>query len=173
MSCNTTQGTTIGCLNSIGGIRELYVGEFNDLVSYAVISGAITAIALTGGKQLWTHKLLKQNASFNQDPKKSLENETLYYENKVDWTIKKMSATMNQEIEAMLQNRLIVAFKDNNGLNWITGLVNGVDAMTAPSGTGKMFSDMNGYTIGLVGMEPNKAYQISDELLATIIVPFD
>lgn len=173
MSCTLTQGATISCVNSKGGIKRLYIGDFNDLVSYTVTSGAITAIALTAEKQMWTYNVEKQNCTFAQEAKKSLENGSLYYESKVDWNMKQMSSAMNAELTSVLQARLFVAFKDNNGKNWIVGLENAVDAMTTTSGTGKMFSDLNGYTIGLVGMEPEMAYQISDELLATIIVPFE
>jgi hypothetical protein len=173
MSCTLTQGSTIGCLKSVGGIKKLYIGDFNDLASYTATAGVITAVALTAEKQMWTYNVEKQNCAFAQEVKKSLEAGTIYYETKVDWTMKKMTAAMNQELSALLSARLFVAFKDNNGINWITGLENCMDAMTAPTGTGKMFSDLNGYTIGLTGQEPEMAYQISDELLATIIVPFE
>lgn len=174
MSCLLTQGATIDCINSKGGIRTLYIGDYNDYASQTpatVVAGAITAMTLATGKKLWTYNLEKQNASFSQDLKKSYDTGSLYYESKIDWNMKKISASFSVELSTMAQMRLIVMMLDNNGKHWITGLSNGLDLMTTAVASGKAFADLNGFTLGITGEEPALAYEVPSGVVATLIVP--
>lgn len=174
MACELTQDFTIDCINSKGGIKILYVADYNDLVTPpTIVGGAVTAMTLAGGKKFWTYNLEKQNASFAQSLKKDYAAGTVYYDLKYDWNIKKMAVSTLQELSILAQKRLLIIHLDNNGLYWLGGVENGCDLMTDDTTSGKNFSELNGSTLSVTGEEPAKVYQIAKALVDVLIVPAD
>jgi len=172
MACDLTQNFTIDCINSKGGVKILYIADFDDLdTAPTIVAGAITVMALATGKKFWTYNLERANASFAQSAKKDLNNGSLYHEMKYDWNKKKMDVASQNEIQILLQKRLMAIHLDNNGLYWCTGITNGLDLMTSDAGSGKALADLNGYTLSMTGEEPSPAYSISSAIVATLIVP--
>ena len=172
MACELTQDFTIGCINSKGGVKILYVADYDDLVTPpTIVAGAVTAMALTVGAKFWTYNLEKQNASFAQSLKKDYNTGTVFYDLKYDWNIKKMSVATLQELSILAQKRLLIIHKDNNGLYWLGGVENGCDLMTDDTTSGKAFSELNGSTLSVTGEEPSKVFQVPDGIVATLIVP--
>lgn len=170
MSCAQTQGFTKDCLNSIGGVKILYIGTKSEVASSTITAGAVTAMAMASTKKLWTYDVGKSNANFEEDMAKSLEAGTLFYKPKIDFALKKMTVATQNELHILAQNELVVAWKDNNGNYWIMGLENGIDLMERKAGSGKGLADMNGYTNSLSGEEPMPVYGISSAIIATLIV---
>lgn len=172
MACLLTQGFTIDCINSVGGVKTLYIADFNDLVTAPTITaGAVTAMTLATGKKFWTYKLEKQNASATQSLKKSVENGTVYYEAKYDFNIKKMAVASQNELTLLAQNRLLVIHLDNNGKYWLFGVNAGCDLLTNEGTSGKAFGDLNGYTASITGMEAAMWYEVPSAIIATLTVP--
>jgi len=172
MACALTQNFTIDCINSKGGVKTLYVADYTDLTTApTVVAGAVTVMALATGKKFWTYNLEKQNAAAVQSLKKSVENGTTYYEMKYDWNIKKMSVASQNELTLLAQNRLLIMHKDNNGKWWVGGVENGCDLMTNEGTSGKAMADLNGYTVSIMGEEPNMWYEVPSNIVATLIEP--
>ena len=69
----------------------------------------------------------------------------------------------------MAQKRLSIIVKDQNGLNWVLGMTNGMDLTTNEGGSGTAKADLNGYTLTFTGEEPEMASTVSDAILATLI----
>lgn len=158
MACQIVQGVELGCRDSVGGIEILYLTEFENVVSVTSSSGQISAIAKSSGTSFKQFKLEKENAEFTESIQSSVENGTLFYEQLLNFTIKKMTASNRNNIRNIAQNRLMVIVKDNNGTYWVLGETRGVDLTGDNNGkTGKAFGDMNGYTLSLMGKEPEPA----------------
>ena len=169
-NCAIIQGYEIPCRNSVGGISEIYLTEIENKVSLTAASGVITAFTLSSGKKFWTFKMEKENAEFTEKIVPSVENGTVYYEQEVKFSMKQLSASNRNNIRQMVQNRLFIIVKDNNGVYWLLGEVNGCDLGASDGKTGKAMGDLNGYSLTFMGKEPASAQQVTGTLLATLTV---
>lgn len=172
MACTIIEGRQIDCADSIGGITELYVCEYNNVQQAAITasSGTITAMNCLPGTKFYTYQMEKQNASFDEKTVRSVENGTTYHEQTLSFNIKKLSAAMRNDIYTLAQKRTFWIVKDNNGLIKLLGQVNGMDMTESTSSTGKNFADLNGATLTFLGMEKEPANVLSQAILTTLLV---
>ena len=98
----------------------------------------------------------------------SVENGTFYNETTLTFSLKKMSASLRNNIRTLAQNRLHIIIKDANGVYWWMGQTNGADLITAEGTTGKAMGDMNGYTLSFTGKEPQAPNTVSAAIVATL-----
>lgn len=171
--CTIINGREIDCRDSVGGIAEVYITEYRNVpqANITASSGTITAMSCSSGKKFFTFQLEKENAQFTETEQNSVENGTLFYESTLNFTIKKMSAANRNALNILAKNRLMVIVKDNNGLIYLMGQVNGADKVGENSATsGKAFGDMNGYTLTFTAKEPNPVNTLSQAILSTLLV---
>jgi len=168
-NCAIIQGYEIPCRNSVGGISEIYLTEIENKVSLTSASGIITAFTLSSGKKFWTFKMEKENAEFTEKIVPSVENGTVYYEQEVKFSMKQLSASNRNNIRQIVQNRLFIIVKDNNGVYWLLGEVNGCDLGASDGKTGKAMGDLNGYSLTFMGKEPSPAQQVTGALMTALV----
>lgn len=174
MACTIINGIEIDCADSVGGIAEIYLTEFTNVpqANITASSGTISAMTCSSGKKFWTFQLEKENAMFTQTPQRILDNGTLHYEQSVELTLKnKMTAARRNALHILLQARLMVIVKDNNGLYQVLGQVYGLDVTAGVGTTGKAFGDMSGYTLTLTGKEASPANFLTASLITALLSP--
>lgn len=171
MACNLVQGYEILCRDAVGGIEAVYITEFANVpqANIAASSGVITAMTCTSGKKFFTYQMEKENATYNNDITVSVENGTTFYQSSLTFTMKKMSASMKNNLKMLAQNRLIIIVKDNNGLYWVLGQTRGIDATDIKITSGKGFGDMSGSTITFSGKEPDFDNQLTASLITALL----
>lgn len=153
MACALTQGYTIDCKDSLGGLVEVYFMNWHDLVSYTEADGVITALTKDTGKRFWKYELVKSTSSFTENLNASVENGTIFYQQELSIIINKLQVNMRNEILLLAQSLLVAVGKDGNGKYWILGLTRGLDVTTGTSATGVAEGDRNGYTLTFTGKE--------------------
>lgn len=172
MSCTIINGREIDCRDSVGGIAEVYLTEWQNVPQANIVasSGVITAMSCLSGKRFFTFQLEKENATFTETENNSVENGTLFYESVLTFTIKKMSAANRNALNILAKNRLMVIIKDNNGFIQLMGQVNGADKIgDNNASTGKAFGDMNGYVLSFTAKEPNPCNSMSQTILTSLL----
>lgn len=173
MSCATIiNGYEQDCLDSVGGINEIYVTEFTNVPQANITesSGVITAMSCSGGKKFYTLQVGKNNAQMDEKLVPSTENGTLYYEQTLSFNLKKMSAALRNTIKTLAVNRTMWIVKDRNGLIKVYGQTTGMDIGESTLTTGKAFGDLNGATLSFIGMEPQPSSTITQAILNTLLV---
>lgn len=153
MSCNLVQGNEVQCRDSVGGIKEVYIANFSNVLSATATSGQVSAITMAGSTKFYTFQLRQEDGSYTNPAISSRENGTTYYDSTVTFTIKKMSASQKNSLHNLAKSRLMVIVKDNNDVFWIVGRVRGCDALDIQNGTGQALGDLNGATITISGRE--------------------
>jgi len=169
-TCSLVQGNEILCRDSIGGVEAVYITEFVNVpqANITATSGVITAMTCTSGKKFFTYQLEKENATYSDDVTVSVENGTTFYVPTLTFTMKKMSASMKNNIKVLAQNRLMIIVKDNNGVYWVLGQTRGIDATDIKITSGKAFGDMSGSTITFTGKEPDFDNQLTASLITAL-----
>jgi outer membrane protein assembly factor BamB len=168
MACALTQGYTLDCRDSVGGIKTIYVTELANKSSITAASGTITAFTLTAGKKFWTYELMKETAALTENITTSDTNGTLFFEQDLTFTIRKMQASLSQEIKLLAQNRLMIIVLDRNGKYWLLGENNGAELQPSTSVTGTAFGDMNGYNLVFKAKEESPMNEVASNLITSL-----
>ena len=163
MSCSLTTGYALGCRDSIGGIKAIYVQPINATGSVNTNgSGLVTGFTPTSVSGSWfEYDLTKATSSMTETLNASVENGTLFYTPEVTFTINKLQVAVRNELRLLARNRLLVIVQDNNNRYWLLGAANGLEASAGTAGTGTAFGDRSGYEMTLTGMEPDPMLNIA------------
>lgn len=175
MNCTSllTSGFTLDCNDGIGGIQDIYIGNFSEVDSFVEGAGVVTSISQTAAKSIYKYELEQGDADGIFTETKSTENGTLFYSNLLNFTIDRITAAKNVELELMAKSRaLYVIWTDNKGVHWGIGLDKGAKKVggTNQAATGKAWGDKTGYTIGLTAMETHLPYEIDAASFASLTI---
>lgn len=166
--CNLVTDEFIDCRSSLGGIKKIYVTEFQNITSVTSSSGTITAIGRVSGKKFWVYELEKENAEISEVANVSVENGTVFYETTLSFTLKKMSAQKRNNLALLAQNRLAIIEEDNNGVHWLMGETRGADMTVGEAKSGKAFGDLNGYNLTFVAKEPSRMKEVTSGIVSAL-----
>jgi len=163
MSCLIENGYTLGCRDSIGGVKGVYIATFDPVASYSIIVGEIGnyATATTPIPVHYKYDQFTEAASFAQTGNFSLENGSVFYDQQLTLMFHKQDTTLRNRLVLLAQGRLSLIVEDQNGNYWLMGKENGVYAVSADMQSGKAFGDMNGVTLTLQGKEREPAYRLT------------
>lgn len=172
MPCALTQGFNLDCRNSQGGVKEVYLMEFDNLVSVTAASGVVSVVTKLTGKRFWLYQQVKQNSSADETIQANEENGTIFYEQSLKLIINQMQASVRNEILLLSQQRLVAVVVDRNGNGWLYGQINALLIQAGSKGsTGKAMGDRNGYELDFKGFEPSLALLVPTSVVATLQTP--
>jgi hypothetical protein len=155
MSCSLTTGYALGCRDSVGGIKTIYVQGWN-ATGTVNTNGSGTVTGFTGfSSGFYEYDLTKATSSLTETLNASIENGSIYYTPEVTFSINKLQVAVRNELRLLARNRLLVIVQDNNNRYWVLGAANGLEATAGTAGTGTAFGDRSGYEMTLTGMEPD------------------
>ena len=162
MACTQTlSGLTRDCSNNMGGIKEVYIANFDDVASLTVTSDIITAIAMQSSAKFKKYSFRPQTAELVSTPQINSENGVAYIQSVLTLQFAKMDTTKRLEINALALGDLAIVVVDNNGKMWYLGKDNPVVASGGDSGTGKAFGDANRYGIQLTDNSLLYPYEVT------------
>lgn len=136
----TLVGWTEACDDdgNIAGIDTIWFASKNDIASFTVASGIITAVTMVATKVFYKWQFEPDTAFFNQP--KSIIKRAPFYKQNIQFTNPKMKSTLIlalNALDACAICGLVAIIKDNNGKFWVAGV--------------KVFS---GGTYSIVGLYP-------------------
>ena len=103
---------------------------------------------------------LKGTSSLEETITASADNGTVFYEQALNLTLPKLSATDTKEIKLLAASRPQIIVQDYNNNYMVVGLENGADVSGGTIVTGTAMGDMSGYTLVFSGMETAPASHI-------------
>lgn len=156
--CDITAGRIEPCKDAVGGIKNLYICNFEDIVEpYAysaatgeedVIAGFGSAASIIGYKYE-----LKGGNNLEQTVTSSRQNGTTFVEQTLTAVLKKQNISTHKQIKLLSFGRPRIVVEDYNNNFFLMGLENGADMTTTAITTGTAMGDLNGYTVTMVAME--------------------
>lgn len=155
----------------MGGLKELYVIEFNNVTGITSASGTITAIAKASGKRFWKYQQLAQTAQATEEITGSDENGTVFYNQSIEVFLNKMQASVRNEVKLLAANRCIIITVDRNGKSFLYGETLGLTVNTGQGSSGRAYGDRNGYALTFSGAEPEPAKEVDSSLIASLETP--
>ena len=170
MSCTLiTSGILKNCDNNVGGITNIYITDFDNVLSVTSSTGLISAIGMASGTQFYEYEFIKNTSTFSEKGTIAIENGTAFFEQTVTLKLAKRQKTTRNNIALLLHKELAIIVLDSNGTYWLVGEVRGANVSDVPSESGTNAGDFNGYTITFIGQEPNAAQEITGSVVTGVI----
>lgn len=150
MACTQTlTGITRDCLGNNGGIRKVWLANYDNVASLTVSSGAITAISMSNSEKFKLYEFARNTSSLTSNYAVNAENGTSYVESDLLMVFNRMDTSKRLEIVALAQGNLVAIVEDNNGNKWYLGKDFPVTINAGDGQTGTARADRNGYSITL------------------------
>lgn len=152
MACDLTKGRVEPCKDVVGGLKAVYFVDFGDLGNISE-EGTNDEITDMDGTFTAYKYDLRGNSSFEQNVNASRENGTVFFEQVLNLTLKKLSAADHKEIKLLSYGRPHVVVEDYNGNAFLMGKEHGSEVTGGTVVTGAAMGDLSGYTLTFTAME--------------------
>ena len=168
MACDFTGGRVEACKESVGGLRNLYIANFNSAMYDALTLGTddeITAL----GSAITTYKFESrgENNSFEETNENSRDNGTSFWTQSGAISLKVQDAASQKQLKLLSYGRPHVIIEDYNGNFRLAGAQNGVEFSVSTS-TGSAMGDLNGYNITFEGKELSPSSFIDSAIMGDV-----
>tara|TARA_B100000767_G_C19747071_1_gene529035 strand:+ start:1301 stop:1813 length:513 start_codon:yes stop_codon:yes gene_type:complete len=169
MSCILANGISLGCKDSLGGIKEAYIASTNATTVFTydaddIIDGA------TGAPSFFTFQQRNEQGEFVQTGNHSVENGTNFWEQVVSLIFTKNEAADRNTLMVLAQSTLLIIVKDQNDKYWVVGEANGADLTASTQSAGKAYGDLNGTTVSFTAKEASPAREMDASTFASLTV---
>lgn len=161
-TCVLTSGYQLGCRDNIGGVQEVYIGEWNGS-SMTYVLGVDNIIGTFSGATVsfYTFQQEIETASYTENGQFSIENGTSFYEQTLTITLHKIEAALRNKILLLGQGKWRIIVKDQRGKYHLMGYQNPVRVTASTPNLGKAYGELNGCVITFMTKEPTPAYEVA------------
>jgi len=166
MPCALTQGYTLDCKDSLGGIKAVWMIESGNVTAITEASGIVSAITKSASKVFRKYELVKNTGALTETITASVENGTVFYAQELSIVLNKLQANTRNEILLLAQNTLLVVVQDANDKYWLLGRTQGCDVTGGTAATGTAQGDRSGYTLTITGSEKELAPEVASGIIA-------
>ena len=150
MACTQTlAGISRDCLGNNGGIKAVWLANYDKVSSLTESAGAITAVSMDGTEKFKKYEFPRNTSSMSSNYAVNAENGTSYVETDLLMVFTRMDTAKRLEIVAMAQGLLVAIVEDNNGNKWYLGHDYPVTINAGDGLTGTARGDRNGYSVTL------------------------
>ena len=169
MACSTytLSGLNVGCKDSMGGIREVYINEYSK-VKPEVTDNKVTGLTCDGSTKFKTFRFRKNTGALTSTLQTS-ETSGNSFQSELTLQFMKLETNKRLQMMALLMNECVAIVKDCNGKYWYMGYDNPVEASAGTASTGTANTDLNGYDITLTDTSRELPYEVDATALASAI----
>ena len=170
MACTQVlSGLARDCDSNRGGIVAVYIANFADVTAITVTSGVVSGITMDTGKKFKEYAFPKNTgnltSTYTIDPASGVR----YVTSDLLLQFNRMETTKRTEITALALSDLRVICKDANGVYWLLGYDEPVNASAGDGQTGTARGDANRYTITLQDESLQMPYEVDDSIIAALV----
>ena len=171
MACALTSGYSLSCRDSAGGIKSVYLIEFDNVSGVTESGGTASAIAKANNGKFYKYNLQRGTSNFEEAYNDSAENGTSFHVQTLSIILNKMQASTSEEIKLLAQNRLIAVVEDRNSKYWLLGKENGLERSGGRAGSGTAMGDRNGYELTFTTDNVEQAWEVASNIIAGLTTP--
>lgn len=174
MACSITlSGVALGCADAIGGIKEVFIASYDDVVITAA-SGVVTAITMQNSAKFKHYQFRKATGSLTSTGNIDDAAGTNFVQSDLVLQFNKYNDTaVRNEIAALSVGNLAVIVHTNNNNYVYLGAENPVTATAVTGQTGTAFADGSFYQITLSDFAQAMPLQVTASLIDATIIDFN
>lgn len=165
MACTTLTTITKGCDTNVGGIREVYIYDMEDMPTSAVGASATTGFITSMGSSASpaipvAFEFLRNSSNYTEEGAIDLVNGSSYVTQTLNLVFTRREAAKSKSLRILGEGQryLGALVKDANGLYW---LFQDLQLTATGEGSGTAKSDGSKYSVTLTAEWPELAYEVS------------
>ena len=164
-------GIAKSCSTNSGGIKKLYIADWENVSSYTLSNGEITAISMVGSTKFYEFQFNRNTSSFEESVNVSLENGTTFFTQTINLVLSRRDKLKREAIVKLAagQKQLAIIALDSNGLYWFAGLTDGAILTALAGGSGVAKGDQNAYVLTFTGEEPAPMPEVASGVISAIV----
>lgn len=171
MACALTSGHVIDCRDGMGGIKSVYLANYENVTGVTSSNGTISAIAKANGGRFYKFNLTRATASAVEEFTDDIATGTTFNAQTLTLIFNKMAAAIRNQVAIMAQATLVAVIEDRNGKYWYYGKESGLMRAGGSAATGTAGGDRNGYEVILTGEEREMAMEVAEAVISTLETP--
>lgn len=168
MACELTAGFELDCRDTWGGVKEVFLQQWEDFLTGVVYDGTTGMIEDLPTATLFRIQCKKNTASMVSTPNAN-ENGSVTYTTTVTFQLDEINNALRKEFELWGKNRLAVFVRTANDRILMCGREYGLMLTGGDFTTGTALGDFNGVNVVLSGEETS----VPREVEAYTTNPFD
>lgn len=177
----TLKGITLDCSHSLGGIKTVYIANYNDVteLSYNASTGStsgetytgdtITGITMSASAKFKPYQFRKQTGSMTSTLTVDETAGVNYVSTELSLVFTKMETKKRLELSALSVGQLAVIVEDSNGTFWYLGKDDYVSVSAGGGQTGTAKGDGNNYTLTLKDESDTYPYEVTKEAVEKVV----
>ena len=150
--CLLSSGFTLQCNEGIGGVKEVFLANWEDFESGVVLTaGVVTALPEA---TLYRYQPNRSTGALTMTPNQNLENGTLFFTQAVEFTLGKLDPDKHIEFNVLSKAKLIAFVRLYDDQILMVGRTDGAFLTAGTYQSGKAKGDMSGYMCTITAEEP-------------------
>lgn len=168
MACIINAGFELGCKDSTGGIRNIWVANHSDVTTYTESAdGTITGVTSFSAQTYFQIEFPNENGDFGEVGTHNIQG-TNFWTQAINVIFNKRTADSRNLLLLMAQAEMSVVIQDQNDVYMLAGRKNGINLSSSNSTAGREYGDLSGIEISLEGKEPATAPFMSASAFASL-----
>ena len=147
MACELTSGFTLGCLEGIGGVKEVLIANYEDFESGITYGGTDGEVDGLPTATIYRYVPFRNSGSYIETVNKNLETGTLFFSQEVAWTFGKLNQDMRNEFLNVAKAKMIVFVRTNDDQILLVGATEGSQLTAGTVQSGAQKADLMGYQV--------------------------
>ena len=173
MACEIDGGRIVDCKDSLGGIKAIYIGNYEDIVSQSEFAQTTNTVTAIKAQTFFEFELRPELSSLVVNYMADPASGTTFFEQVLSCTFQKLTVTDIADIKELCQGRPNIWVLDNNLKCWLLGAEFGCNVTGGNIQTGVAYGDLNGFTIDFTGREQNPIFLANAGTLGVANYPLD
>lgn len=174
MACELTTGFELTCLEGIGGVKEIFIANYEDFdkdITYDATTGKVEGLPGTVQNPINVYRYVpfRNSGSYVETVNKNLESGTLFFSQEVSWTFGKLSQEKRNEFINVAKAKMIVFVRTNDDQILMIGVGEGAQLTAGSVQSGAQKADLMGYQVTVIAEELLPACHLE----SYTSVPFD
>lgn len=170
MACTQVlAGITLDCASSVGGIKEAYIANYDDIDMVTVADDKVTQITMKENAKFKKYQFRKQTGSMTSTLNVDEVAGINYVSTELSLVFTKMETSKRIEIAALSIGQLAVIVKDGNDKYWYLGYNDYVSAVNGGGATGTAKGDSNNYSITLKDESDSYPYEVDTLVIEDVV----
>lgn len=154
----TLAGISLDCTTSQGGIKAVWIADYNDVAAPKTEGDKITAISTI--ENFKKYEFRRGTSSMNSTLTADETTGVNYVTTELALVFTRMDTAKRLEMAALSVGQMAVIVLDSNGVYWYLGVDDYVSASAGGAETGTAKGDRNAYTITLKTESATYPYEI-------------
>lgn len=162
-------GLAKDCGPNKGGIKTIYIANYDDISAVTLGDDTITAITMANSAKFKQYHFRPETGSMTSTLTVDQKTGSNFVTTDISLVFTKMDTTKRIEIAALSLGDLAVIVEDENGVFWYVGKDRAVMASAGSANTGTARADGSNYSITLQSVEDTYPYEVSASVIEGLI----